>query len=201
MRTGTSGPYLLAAIWLWIASTSSNRSSIKVAKSLSSILATRTSPRPSVGTLARWHGHGGTITPVPACSTLMIMSNNPNPNPNPFLSSTHASAYLRACASHYNNYSTFRSALYKTLVSDPHQFLTLDGPIVHRRSQEPFSDGSFTITSTHDFTLDCDMHDPDSDDSDDSLSDRPSSELSPDRDQAFHALTRKVTELESESDK
>ena len=41
----------------------------------------------------------------------------------------------------------------------------------------------------------------DLDDPDDSLSDRPSSELSPDRDEAFHALTRKVTELESESDK
>ncbi|SRR5258706_10547727 len=123
------------------------------------------------------------------------MSNNPNP----FLSSTHASVYLRASQ---NNHSTFRSALYKTLKSDPHQFLTLDGPIVYRRSEDPFSDGSFTIDTTHDFTLNCDTHQPDSEDEDgdDSLSDppTPSPESTPDTHQAFHALTSKVTRLKSD---
>lgn len=125
------------------------------------------------------------------------MSNNPNP----FLSSTHASAYLRASQ---NNYSTFRSALYKTLKVDPHKFLTLDGPVVYGRSEDPFSDGSFTITTTLDFTLDCDMHQPDSEDEDededDSLSDppTPSPGLTPDAHQAFHALNSKVTKLKSD---
>ena len=114
---------------------------------------------------------------------------------NPFLSSTHASAYLRASR---NNHSTFRNALYKTITSDPHQFLTLDGPIVYRRSEEPFSDGSFIITSTHDLTLDHDIYQADSASEEDSLSDTSSPDLTPDESEVFHALTSKVTKLKGE---
>ena len=114
---------------------------------------------------------------------------------NPFLSSTHASAYLRASR---NDHSTFRNALYKTIISDPHQFLTLDGPIIYRRSEEPFSDGSFIITTTHGLTLDHDIHQADTDFEEDSLSDASSPELTPDTAEVFHALTSEVTKLKSE---
>ena len=114
---------------------------------------------------------------------------------NPFLSSTHASVYLRASR---NNPSTFRSALYKSLFSDPPEFVTLDGPIVYRRSEDPFSEGSFTITSRHDLGLDGAMHEGDSGCF---LSDGSSPDLTPDGNEAFRALTRKVTKLESEWDR
>jgi len=111
---------------------------------------------------------------------------------NPFLSSTHASAYLRASQ---NNRSTFRSALYKTIFSDQHEFLALDGPVVHRRSEDPFSEGSFTITSRHSLEIDSEMYEGDSGGF---LTDGSSPELTPDGDEAIRALTQKVTKLESE---
>jgi hypothetical protein len=111
---------------------------------------------------------------------------------NPFLSSTHASAYLRASQ---NDHSTFRSALYKTVFLDPHEFFALDGPAVYRRSDDPISEGSFTIRSRHDLTLDDDMCDGVSGCF---LSDGSSPGLTPDGDEAIRALTRKVTRLESE---
>jgi len=111
---------------------------------------------------------------------------------NPFLSSTHASAYLRASQ---NNRSTFRSALYKTVFSDPHELLALDGPVVYRRSEDPFSEGSFTITSRRNLELDGNMYESDSGCF---LSDDSSPELTPDGDEVFCAMSRKIRKLESE---
>jgi hypothetical protein len=111
---------------------------------------------------------------------------------NPFLSSTQASAYLRASQ---NDPSTFRKALHKAVFSDPRESFTLDGPVVHRRSDDPFSEGSFTIMSRHDLGLDDDAHEGDSGCF---LSDDPSPELTPDGDEAFRVLMRKFRRLESE---
>ena len=111
---------------------------------------------------------------------------------NPFLSSTHASAYLRASQ---DNHSTFRSALYKTIFSHQHELIALDGPIVHRRSEDPFSEGSFTITSRHSLEIDSEIDDGDSGCF---LTDGSSPELTLDGDGAIRDLTQKVTKLESE---
>ena len=110
---------------------------------------------------------------------------------NPFLSSTHGSVYLRASQ---NNRSTFRSALYKAVFSDHHALLALDGPVVYRRSEDPFSEGSFTITSRHSLVIDSDMYEGDSGCF---LTDGSSPELTPDGDEAIRALTQKVAKLES----